>query len=385
MVQKISKVGGFYKKKPQERLDFVQIFANLKESEIALLKSTSNLTIEKADKIIENVISTFSLPLGIATNFKINDKDYLIPMVTEEPSVIAAACNAAKLARLSGGFFSENSQNVMIGQIVLKNITNIQQASQSIERHAKDLLMLANKKDPKLIELGGGAIKIETYQQLTTRGEMLEIQLHVDVKDAMGANIINTMTENIATEIEKITGGKTCMCIVSNLATQRITKANATWTRDQIGQDVIDGILDLQAFANANQFRSTTHNKGIMNGISAVAIATGNDFRALEAGAHSFAAYKKPYGPLTNYEQNSDGDLVGKIEIPLAVGIIGGATQCNPISKVALKILGVKTASELAGVMVSVGLAQNFAALKAIAQEGIQKGHMRLHLRKDTE
>jgi hydroxymethylglutaryl-CoA reductase len=384
MKDKCSRVEGFYKKTILERQSFVQDFAEFNSDDVDLLTSASDLSIKSYDKISENVISLFHLPLGIATNFLINNKDYLIPMVTEEPSVVAAACNAAKLARDCGGFTATSTKNIMIGQIFLKGVKTLEVASADIKKNSAELLNLANKQDPKLVSLGGGACEIQTFNLTTTRGQFLSFHLLVDVKDAMGANIVNTMTEAIAPELEKLTGGQARLNIVSNLAIHRITTASATWSKKSLGPELIDGILDAVAIAQADSFRCATHNKGIMNGIDAVAIATGNDFRALEAGIHSFAFWKdNKYHPLTSYSLDDNGDLVGKIELPLAVGTMGGATQHLPMARLCLKILDVTSASELAQVIASVGLAQNFAALKAIVSEGIQKGHMRLHKRKE--
>ena len=384
MKNKSSRFEGFYKKTLSERLSFIQDFAELSVDDLALLRNIVLLDTENTDKIIENVISSFYLPLGIATNFLINNKDYIVPMVTEEPSVVAASCNAAKLARVCGGFTVSSTKNIMIGQVFLKAVKDLESAREAIKKSSNELLNLANKQDPKLVSLGGGACEIQTFNLTTARGVFLSAHLLVDVKDAMGANIVNTMAEAIAPELEKLTGGQAKLSIVSNLAVKRITTASATWSKASLGSDLIEGILDAFAIAQADPFRCATHNKGIMNGIDAVAIATGNDFRALEAAAHSFAVFGEDgYKPLTSYSLDDNENLVGKIELPLAVGIVGGATQHLPMARLCLKILGVKSASELAQVMAAVGLAQNFAALKALVSEGIQKGHMRLHKRKE--
>ena len=341
--------------------------------------------------MIENVIGTFPLPLGVATNFRVNGKDYLVPMALEEPSVVAAASHAAKIARAKGGFHAQTSTPVMIGQISLLDVPDPHAARHRILAAQSDLLALANAKDPLLNKVGGGARELEVRLVPTPRGTILIVHLHVDVRDAMGANAVNTMAEALAPELAKLSGGRRNLRILSNLAIHRVARAWAIFPKEELagegaaGPQVVEGVLDAWNFAAHDPFRCATHNKGIMNGISAVAIATGNDFRALEAGAHSFAAWKAREGgviaPLTTYEKNPDGDLVGTIEVPMAVGLVGGATAVHPTAKLDVRLLGVKSASELAEVMASVGLAQNFAALRALANEGIQKGHMALHAR----
>ena len=377
------KFEGFYKKSVGERRGILKEAANLSDEDVSVLSNTSSaLPIELADRMIENVVGVFPLPFAIATNFKINGKDYLIPMVLEEPSVVAAASNAAKLS-LPNGFKAECDESIMIGQIQILRAKNIETAKKEIEKNKKVLLKLANEKDPLLVKFGGGAKELEAQIIDSRRGKMLLLHLLVDVKDAMGANAVNTMAEALAPELERISRGKVRLRILSNLAVKRLARAKCVWKKEAIGEDAIDGILDAYAFAEADQFRCTTHNKGIMNGIDAVLIATGNDFRAVEAGAHSYASYKNngKYGSLTKYCKNENGDLVGEIELPLAVGLVGGATKTHPVAKIAVKILGVKTANELSSVIAVVGLAQNFAALRALSTEGIQKGHMGLHAR----
>ncbi len=384
MAEKSSEVSGFYKLSFEERARFLKEFASLSEEELALLKNTGALGKEFADRMIENVVGGFTLPLGIATNFRINGKDYLIPMVIEEPSVVAAASNAAKLARPGGGFTASADEPVMIGQIQLTKIKNMKEAQRAVLENKNELLELANSRDSTLIKLGGGAKEIDARALETPRGAMLVVYLYVDVRDAMGANAVNTMAEMIAPRAEEITGGKARLRIISNLARKRLARASAVFKREVVGEDVVEGVLDAYEFAKADEYRCATHNKGIMNGIDALALATGNDWRALEAGAHAYACVGGKYQPLTSYEKNKSGDLLGKIELPIAVGTVGGATK-HPAARVALKILGVGSARELAGVMASVGLAQNFAALRALSTEGIQKGHMRLHARKNEK
>ncbi len=375
-----SRIPGFYKMSVQERLEQVAKFADLNDEDKKLLLE-KGLSLDIADRMIENVIGTFELPLGIATNFLIDGKDYLIPMAIEEASVVAAASNAAKMAREGGGFVTDYSGNIMIGQIQVVRLNDPYSARFEVLRHRDEIIEKANEQDPILVNLGGGCKDVEARVIDTLRGKMLIVHLIVDVKDAMGANAVNTMAEAVAPLIERITGGKVYLRIISNLAVYRIARAKAIFKKEAIGgEEVVDGIMNAYAFAEADPFRCATHNKGIMNGISAVVIATGNDFRAVEAGAHSYAALRG-YKPLTTYEVNENGDLVGTIELPIAVGTIGGATKVNPLAKLSLKILGVSTAEELARVMAAVGLAQNFAALRALATEGIQRGHMELHAR----
>lgn len=376
---KSSRISGFYKLSLKERLRALEDFAGLNKEEIKILSNKGTLG-KIGERMIENVIGTMPLPLGIATNFLINGKDYLIPMAIEEPSVVAAASNAAKLAREKGGFKTNSTEPIMIGQVQLVNISNLAKAKLNILKNKKKILEIANKKDPFLLKLGGGAKDIELREIKTEEGKMLILHLLVNVKDAMGANVVNTMTEAISPLLEKITGGKTLLRIVSNLATYRLASAQVVFSKEAIGgENIVDGIVRAYLFAKSDHYRCATHNKGIMNGIDAVLLATGNDFRAVEAGAHAFAAITGRYLPLTQWRKNKNGDLVGTIKLPLAVGTIGGATNVHPTAKINLKILGVKTAKELAEVIASVGLAQNFAALRALVKEGIQRGHMSLH------
>jgi hydroxymethylglutaryl-CoA reductase len=379
---KTSKLSGFYKLSPEERLRIVREFANLSGEEMATLSNTGALAMGLANRMIENVIGGFTLPLGIATNFRINGRDYLIPMALEEPSVVAAASNVAKMARAKGGFTASATEPRMIGQIQLIGVANVGEAEKKIIASKSAILELANEQDPVLVKFGGGARDLEVRALDTLAGKMLIVHLLVDCRDAMGANAVNTMAEAVAPRLERLSGGKALLRIISNLAVHRLARAKAVFAKEAIGgEEVVDAILKAYAFAEADEYRCATHNKGIMNGIVAVALATGNDTRALEAGAHAYAALNGKYTPLTRYERNSDGDLVGEIELPMAAGLVGGATAVHPAAKACVKILGVKTASELAQVMASVGLAQNFAALRALATEGIQRGHMSLHAR----
>jgi hydroxymethylglutaryl-CoA reductase len=376
-----SNISGFYNLASAERLEVLQAFAGLTDEELAVLSTKGSLD-ELADRMIENVVGTMPLPLGIATHFVINETEYLIPMAIEEPSVVAAASNAAKMARARGGFQTSSTEPIMIGQIQVTNLSDPSSAKFTVLDHKTEILELANRCDPVLVKRGGGAIDVDVRVIVTDSGPQVILHLLVNVKDAMGANAVNTMAESVAPFIEEITGGTVNLRIISNLATHRLARAKAVFARDAIGGEaVVEGILSAYHFAKADPFRCATHNKGIMNGIDAVVIATGNDFRAVEAGAHAYASITGRYLPLTCWEKSSEGDLVGTIELPLALGLVGGATTTHPTAKVNVKLLGVKTANELAEIIAAVGLAQNFAALRALATEGIQRGHMSLHAR----
>jgi hydroxymethylglutaryl-CoA reductase len=377
-----SEIPNLYKQSPKERIQKVKDFANLDDKEAWAIESTTGLSIETADHMIENVIGTIPLPLGVATNFLINSKDYLVPMAIEEPSVVAAASNAAKMARKHGGFRTSNTGPVMIGQIQTVRVLDPFRARMDILARKDELLKKANEQDPKLVSVGGGAKDLEVKVIDTPRGKMVISELIVDCRDAMGANAVNTMAEAIAPMIERIARGKVFLRIISNLATRRVVRSTATFDKEMLGgEEVVEGILDAYAFADTDPYRCATHNKGIMNGVIAVALATGQDTRALEAGAHSFAARSGRYRSLTTYEKDEQGNVVGTIEMPVAVGLIGGASAVHPVAKACVKILGVKSAIELGEVIASVGLAQNFAALRALSSEGIQRGHMKLHAR----
>lgn len=372
-MKKTSRISGFYKLPVRERIKKVKEFAGLNDEEEGILLSMDGLDVETADRMIENVIGSLQMPLGIATNFLINGKNYIVPMAIEETSVVAAASNAAKMARVKGGFTAHATEPIMIGQIQILDAKK--NAMEEIKSHKKEILDLANAQDKILVSLGGGAKDLEVRQ---LSDNMLCIHLLVDVRDAMGANAVNTMAEACAPLVEKITGGKTLLRIISNLADRRLVEATAVFDKDVVGgEKVVNNIIHAYEFAFLDPYRAATHNKGIMNGIDAVALATGNDWRAIEAGAHAYAAMNG-YKPLTLWEKK-DGNLVGKIRIPMAAGTIGGITKIHPIARISLKILGVKSAKELAEVIASVGLAQNFAALHALTTKGIQEGHMRLH------
>ena len=385
---KTSSIEGFYKKSLEERLSLLQSFAGLSAEEMGLLKKSGALDMETANRMVENVFSTHPLPLGIATNFKINGREVLIPFAIEEPSVVAAASNAAKLCRDSGGFIAEADESIMFGQIQLVKVPNPEDAVKQILSKKKELLEQAKSRDSTLVKLGGGPVDLNAKILASPRGKMVIVVLDVNVLDAMGANAVNTMCESLAPQLEELTGGKARLRILSNLASKRLVRAKAVWLKKDLeesakgeikGEEIVEGILDAWAFAYADPYRAATHNKGIMNGIDAVAVATGQDWRALEAGAHSYASLSGKYLPLTKFSKDKNGNLVGEIELPIAVGLVGGATKTHPLAQIALKILGVKTAKELACVMASVGLANNFAALRAMVTEGISKGHMKLH------
>ena len=377
-----SRISGFYKLSPEERLRIVKEFAGLTDEEASLLRDTGSLKIDLADRMIENVIGVFPIPLGVAVNFLINGRDYLIPMAIEEPSVVAAASYGAKMAREGGGIFTSSTEPIMIGQIQSVGIKDPYRAKMSILEAKDEILKKANEQDPILVSLGGGAKDLRVKVIDTMVGPMVITELLVDCRDAMGANAVNTMAEAVAPLIERITKGRVYLRIISNLATMRLARAWAVIPKEAVGgEDVVDGIVNAYAFAAADPYRAATHNKGILNGVIAVVIATGNDHRAVEAGAHAYAAISGRYLPLSVWEKNEDGDLVGSLEMPIPVGIVGGATKVHPIAKIALKILGVKSARELSEIMAAVGLVQNLAALRALAHEGIQRGHMSLHAR----
>jgi hydroxymethylglutaryl-CoA reductase len=391
-VERSSEVPGFYKRSVAERRNFVREWGGLTEEEARAYEFPPGVDPGTLDRMIENVIGVMPLPLGIATNFRINGRDYLVPMAIEEPSVVAAASNAAKVARSAGGFLAQTTAPVMIGQVQIVDVPDPAAARLRLLHHRDELLAAANAKDPVLVKFGGGAKDLEVRILPSSRGTMLIAHLLVDARDAGGMNAVNTMCEALAPEFARLTGGRVVLRIISNLAIHRLARAHAVFpakllkTETATGPEVVDAILDAYAFAAADPFRCATHNKGIMNGVSAVVVATGNDFRAIESGAHTYAAWKAAgehavVQPLTTYEKDKDGNLVGTIEIPAPVGLIGGATAVHPTAKANVKVLGVKSARELGEVLASVGLAQNFAALRALATEGIQRGHMELHAR----
>jgi hydroxymethylglutaryl-CoA reductase len=377
-----SEIPGFYKLPMKERIEMVKNRAGLTDEESEAIADTGGLPPEVADRMIENVIGGITIPMGIATNFRINGKDYLVPMALEEPSVVAAASNAAKMARVKGGFKVTNTGPFMIGQIQVVSVKDPDKSMKKLLERKEEVIAKANAQDPLLVSLGGGAKEFDARIISTIKGPMIIAELIVNTGDAMGANAVNTMAEAVSPMVEELTGGKVFLRIISNLADRRLVRVSAVFAKEAIGgEDVVDGIVYAYAFAEADPYRCATHNKGIMNGVVAVGIACGQDIRALEAGAHSYASRTGKYKPLTTWERDKSGDLVGRLEMPMAVGLIGGASRTHPAAKAAIKILGVTKALELADVMGAVGLAQNFAALRALATEGIQRGHMRLHSR----
>ena len=379
---KDSSISKFFEKSRKHRLDIVKNFASLSKEEIEVLENSSGgITFDNADKMVENAIGTFSLPLGIATNFRINDEDYLIPMVIEEPSVIAAASKAAKIARIKGGFKVDADESLSIGQIQVLNV-DPKLAIPKITESSKKILDLANSKSNTLVKMDKGAKEVSCREIQTDSGIMLIVELLIDVGDAMGANITNSMCEAVAPLIEELTGGKALLRILSNYATRRLVRATAVFDKEGVGgEDVVNNIILAYQFAANDTHRAVTHNKGIMNGVIAVANATGQDSRAIEAATNAYAASSGKYSSLTEWSKDEEGNLIGKLELPLSVGIVGGIINVHPIAKICTKILGVTSAKELAGVITAAGLAQNFSALRALATEGIQKGHMKLHAR----
>lgn len=379
---KSSVISGFYKLSPQERLKIITDLAELTPEEAALLQQSCSLPLDVADRMVENVIGVFPEPLGVAVNFKINGKDYLIPMATEEPSVIAAASNAAKMVREGGGFQTSSTAPIMIGQIQVAKLPNAASAQKAVMEAKERILKKANEQDPILNQFGGGAKDLDARIIDTTMGQMLIVHLYVDCRDAMGANAVNTMAEAVAPMIEELTGGRVYLRIISNLAVKRLVKATCVVPKEAIGgAEIVEGIAYASAFAAADPYRAATHNKGAMNGIIAVVLATGNDHRAIEAGGHAYAALNGPYTTFSKWVMNANGDLEGSIELPMAIGLIGGAVKTHPIARICMKILSVKSANEFGEVLAAVGLAQNLAALRALASEGIQRGHMSLHSR----
>ncbi len=379
---KSSRIKGFYKLSLDERLKIVAEWAGLSDEEVELLRDLGSLPEKIADSMIENVIGGMTMPFAVAVNFRINGKDHLVPMVIEETSVVAAASNAAKMLREGDGIIARAGPQEMIGQVMLVNVTAPRYKAMKIIEHKEEILDHARQQDSTLLRLGGGPRDLEVRVIDSKIGPVIVVHLIVDVLDAMGANAVNTMVESIAPLLEKITGGEARLRIISNYATRRIVRAWARTRPENVGgEDIAKKIVEASILADIDPYRAVTHNKGIMNGIIAVALATAQDHRAIEAGAHAYAARTGVYKPLSYWELDEEGYLVGSIELPLQVGIVGGATKVHPISRIALKILGVKTAKELAEIMAAVGLAQNLAALRALVHEGIQKGHMRLHAR----
>ena len=378
----------FYNLTPGERLELVARQADLTPEEARVLSGISGLSIAQAEHMIENVVGVYSLPIGIARNFVVNGREVPVPMVIEEPSVVAGASFMARLAQAGGGFHAEADAPVMIGQMQVLDLPDVQAAKTALEASKSRLLQLAEGIDPVLHSLGGGPRDLEVRViEESPIGAFIVLHLLYDVRDAMGANAVNTAVERLAPMVEEISGGRVLLRILSNLADRRLARARVTIPLASLAfenfnpEAVRDGIIAAWAFASVDPYRAATHNKGIMNGVDAVVIATGNDWRAIEAGAHAYAARGGRYTSLSRWYKDENGDLAGELEMPMAVGIVGGATRVHPSAKVNLKLMGVKTAAELAEIIVSVGLAQNLAALRALATEGIQRGHMGLHAR----
>lgn len=377
---KTSRYSGFYKLSVENRQKEVQEFANLTDEDIACLNTP--LDIDIADHMVENVVGRYALPMGVAANFMINGKDYLIPMVTEEASVVAGCTNAAQIARKSGGIFTSSTKPIMIAQIELVDVADPENARLKILENKSEILSICNEKDPYLVSNGGGAEDLEVRVIDSMMGQLLVVHLLVNTLDAMGANAVNTMAEAVAPHLESICGGTAVARILSNLADRRLARARVLVKKEAVGgEDVVKAMWRMYAFAAADPYRAATHNKGIMNGISAVVMATGNDTRGIESGAHAYAARSGKYTSLTKWEITADGDLAGSIELPMAVGLVGGASKTQPQARVALKLIGAKTATELGEVIAAVGLIQNLVALKVLGTEGVQRGHMSLHAR----
>ncbi len=377
--RKSSRISGFHQQPLPQRLAFVAAWAGLDSTEQAALIGMGGLSTPQAEQMIENVVGIYGLPFGIATNFTINGLDYLIPMVIEEPSVVAACSFAAKLARDGGGFYTISDEPIMIGQIQVLGIDNVYSAAGRIWDAKAELIALANDPNSSIVKRGGGVREIELRPMPETdAGPMLILHLLMDTRDAMGANAVNTVCEKLAPRVAEITRGRVNLRILSNLTDRRRARAEVTIPAQTIGgKEVVQAIVEASVFAENDPYRAATHNKGVMNGIDAVCIATGNDWRALEAGAHAFAGLNGHYTSMTQWRATPDGDLNGKLDVPLAVGTVGGATKVHPTARVAMKILGNPDARRLSEIIAAVGLAQNLAAIRALATEGIQRGHMR--------
>ncbi len=381
MTHKTSRISGFHKLGVPERIDQTLAFAGLQDGDLkSLFLNTGNLPAELADQLIENAVGTMNIPVGVATNLLIDGRDYLVPMATEESSVVAAVCNAARQAYDSGGFITSMSGTRMIAQVQLVGVSDPGNARLAILEHVEEIRAICDDCDPVLVRLGGGFRDLEVRIIDAPSGPMVVTHLIVDTRDAMGANAVNTMAEKLAPHIETWTGGRVYLRILSNLADHRLARARCVWKLDAIGGAAVrDGMIKAYEFALMDPYRAATHNKGIMNGVTAVVMATGNDTRAIEAGAHAYAARKGWYSSLTQWEVTREGDLAGSLEMPMVVGLIGGATKLHPMARACLQIMDIQNAAQLSRVIAAVGLAQNFSALKALATDGIQKGHMSLH------
>lgn len=377
-----SRLSGLKNMSVAERRRLIAENSDVTENDLVVLDPIDGLSVDKADQMVENAIGVLGIPVGFASNLTVNGRDVLVPMATEEPSVIAAASNLARIARSSGGFHTSSTGPVMRAQIQILDVADPAAARSRLLQARDELLEAANAVDELLVRLGGGAKDIEVHIVEARPTDYVVLHLIVDVRDAMGANAVNTMAETLAPRIAEIAEGRTLMRILSNKADLRLTRAHAVFPAEELGgEEVVDNIVHCSALAEADPYRAATHNKGIMNGITAVVLATGNDTRAVESGVHSHAVRHGRYSSVSRFEKNADGDLVGSIEVPMAVGLVGGATTVHPVAKLAVNILGVTTARELAEIIVATGLAQNVAALRALASEGIQRGHMSLHAR----
>lgn len=375
-----SRIEGFHKMSPEARLQAVARQAGLDNEAVAGLADAASGQIDLADRLIENAITSMAIPVGIATNITVDGRDVLVPMATEESSVIAAVCNSAKRCRSTGGFRTSTSGPVMAAQIQLLGAGDPENVRMKVLERIAEIRTICDATDPLLVKFGGGFRDLDIRVIGTPEGPMTVVHIIVDTRDAMGANAVNSMAEALAPKLEEWTGARSLLRILTNLADRRLARVRAVWPVDEIGGDrVRDDMLSAYHFADSDPYRAATHNKGIMNGISAVVLATGNDTRAIEAGAHAFTARDGRYRSMTRWEKDGDGNLVGILEMPMAVGLIGGATKIHPTAQANLKILGVTTADDLARIIVSVGLAQNFGAMRALATTGIQKGHMALH------
>ena len=385
-----SRIPNFFRMTVTQRISALHSEGMLDAQDVQQLTSANHqLQLNVADKMIENVVGVFGLPMGVALNFLINNRDYVIPLVVEEPSIVAGLSGAARMARLGGGYSYECSEPILIGQVQTMLEANPEQAIQALNNHKEDILALANSLHPKMLARGGGAKDIEVFHHIAEQDgrHMVVLHLLVDTRDAMGANLVNTMCEGVASLVETLTGGKVFLRILSNLTDRAIARSEVCIPcanlagKGYSGEEVRDGIILANDLALADPYRAATHNKGIMNGIDAVALATGNDWRAIEAAAHAYAARSGRYRGLTQWYKNERGDLVGEIEIPMKVGTVGGSLETNPTVRINHRLLGSPNATDLAGIMATVGLAQNFAALRALSTNGIQQNHMNLHAR----
>lgn len=378
-----SRIPGFYRKTLAERLDRLAATGMLGDAALRHLRSGGDLSLAVADRMIENVVAVHGLPLGIALNFRVDRRDVLVPMAVEEPSVVAAASNAARMVRFSGGFFTEATPSVMTTQVQLDGVPDAASAPERIAAARDGLMARADAAVPRLVQRGGGCRDLET-RVLDEEEGLVVVHLYVDVLDAMGANLVDTVAEAVAPDVQALLGGRVGLRILSNLPLRRMVKARCEVSADALGgSELADGIVRASRFAERDPFRAVTHNKGIMNGVDAVALALGQDWRSIEAGAHAYAAMRGTYRPLATWRRTETG-IAGELEMPLAVATVGGSTGAHPGVRAGLELLGVEGARELAGVMASAGLASNLAALRALAGEGIQQGHMRLHARKEA-